>query len=53
MVIDETFIVAIAFVIFVALVLWKGLSKITDGLDKRADAIRKQLDEAQNLREEA
>ena len=45
--------VAIAFVIFVALVLWKGMAKITVGLDKRADAIRAQLDEAQNLREEA
>jgi F-type H+-transporting ATPase subunit b len=45
--------VAIAFVIFVVLVLWKGMSKITVGLDKRADEIRAQLDEAQQLREEA
>ena len=45
--------VAIAFVIFVVLVVWKGTKKITAGLDQRADAIRKQLDETQNLREEA
>jgi F-type H+-transporting ATPase subunit b len=45
--------VAIAFVIFVVLVLWKGMAKITVGLDKRAADIRQQLDEAQKLREEA
>ena len=45
--------VAIAFVIFVALVLWKGTRRITDGLDKRAARIRNQLNETQNLREEA
>ena len=45
--------VAIAFVIFVVLVAWKGTKKLTAGLDRRADAIRKQLDETQNLREEA
>ena len=45
--------VAIAFVIFVGLVLWKGMGKITVALDKRALAIRQQLDEAQKLREEA
>ena len=45
--------VAIAFVIFVVLVAWKGTKKITAGLDQRAEAIRKQLDETQNLREEA
>jgi F-type H+-transporting ATPase subunit b len=45
--------VAIAFVIFVVLVAWKGTKRITVGLDQRADAIRKQLDETQNLREEA
>ena len=53
MVVDETFIVAIAFIIFLALMLWKGMSKITEGLDKRANEIRRQLDEAQKLREEA
>ena len=45
--------VAIAFVIFVVLVAWKGTKKLTASLDQRADAIRKQLDETQNLREEA
>jgi F-type H+-transporting ATPase subunit b len=45
--------VAIAFVIFVVLVAWKGTKRITAGLDQRADGIRKQLDETQNLREEA
>ena len=45
--------VAIAFAIFVILVLWKGTRKITEGLDKRAERIRSQLDETQNLREEA
>ncbi|MBL6600687.1 MAG: F0F1 ATP synthase subunit B [Alphaproteobacteria bacterium] len=45
--------VAVAFVIFVVLVLWKGMAKITVGLDKRADDIRAQLDDAQKLREEA
>ena len=45
--------VAIACVIFVVLVAWKGTKKLTAGLDQRADAIRKQLDETQNLREEA
>ena len=45
--------VAIAFVIFIVLVAWKGTKKLTAGLDQRADAIRKQLDETQNLREEA
>ena len=45
--------VAIAFVIFIVLVAWKGTKKLTAGLDQRAETIRKQLDETQNLREEA
>jgi F-type H+-transporting ATPase subunit b len=45
--------VAIAFVIFIVLVVWKGTKKLTAGLDQRSEAIRKQLDETQNLREEA
>ena len=45
--------VAIAFVIFIVLIAWKGTKKLTAGLDQRAEAIRKQLDETQNLREEA
>ena len=53
MTINPDISVAIAFVIFVVLVAWKGTKKLTAGLDQRADAIRKQLDETQNLREEA
>ncbi|MBH68719.1 MAG: F0F1 ATP synthase subunit B [Rhodospirillaceae bacterium] len=45
--------VAIAFIIFIVLAIWKGTRKITEGLDKRAEGIRRQLDETQNLREEA
>lgn len=45
--------VAIAFVIFVALVLWKGVSRVTAMLDRRSAEIARQLDEAQKLREEA
>ena len=45
--------VAIAFVIFLALVLWKGTSRITAKLDNRAEEIRDQLDEARKLREAA
>ena len=41
--------VAIAFVIFIVLVAWKGTKKLTAGLDQRAETIRKQLDETQNL----
>ena len=44
---------ALYFVIFIVLVVWKGAKKLTAGLDQRAEAIRKQLDETQNLREEA
>ena len=47
------FWVAISFVIVVA-GLWKPASKLLlSGLDKRADRIREQLAEAENLREEA
>ena len=53
MTITQDISVAIAFVIFVVLVAWKGTKKLTAGLDQRADEIRKQLDETQNLREEA
>ena len=51
---DPTLWVAVGFVIFVATVLWlKVAKKITDALDGRADAIRKSIDEAASLREEA
>ncbi len=46
--------VAIAFVIFVGLMIYLGAGKmITGKLDNRAEAIKNQLDEAQRLREEA
>ena len=45
--------VAVAFVIFVALVLWKGTSRITGMLDRRSSEIARQLEEAQKLREDA
>ena len=45
--------VAVAFVAFFA-VVWKPLKKaVIGGLDERAERIRKELDEAQRLREEA
>lgn len=50
---DPTFWVLVAFVIFVAAfgrMIWRG---IAGGLDKRADKIRADLDEAERLREEA
>lgn len=51
---DPAFWVGIAFVMFVGLLIWKKVPKlITDALDKRADGIRTQLEEARALREEA
>jgi F-type H+-transporting ATPase subunit b len=51
---DPTFWVAVGFVIFVAAALWlKVAKKVTGALDGRADAIRKSIDEAASLREEA
>ena len=50
---DPAFWVAVAFVIFAALMLWKVSSKITDALDSRAAGISKELDDAAALREEA
>jgi len=48
------FWVAIAFLIFVGLLIrLKVPGMITAALDQRADAIRKELDEARRLREEA
>jgi F-type H+-transporting ATPase subunit b len=47
------FWVAVAFVIFVALMVWKARKIVTDMLDQRADAIRRQIDEAEKLRREA
>lgn len=50
---DPRFWIAVAFVIFVAVLggrIWKAL---TGMLDKRADAVRAELAEAQRLRQEA
>ena len=51
---DPTFWVAAAFVIFVLLLIVKGVPGILfKALDDRATAIRNELDEARRLREEA
>ncbi len=50
---DPTFWVAIAFVVFVGLIVWKARTAILDGIDARAERIKAELDEAQRLREEA
>ncbi len=48
------FWVAVAFFAFVGLLLWYGVPAIVGKmLDERADSIRKELDEARKLREEA
>ncbi len=49
----ETFWVLIAFVLFVAFMVWKARRPITGALDARAEAIRSEIDEARRLREEA
>jgi F-type H+-transporting ATPase subunit b len=51
---NTNFVVAIAFVIFIGVLIYFKLPGILIGLlDKRADSIRGDLDEARNLREEA
>lgn len=51
---DPAFWVGVAFVAFIGFLIWKKVPKlIADALDKRADGIRTQLDEARALREEA
>ncbi len=51
---DATFWALVALVIFLAVVIYlKVPGKIAEGLDKRADTIRDELDEARRLREEA
>lgn len=51
---DPTFWVAIAFFGFVGVLVWKKVpGLIAAALDKRADDIRNQLEEARQLREEA
>ena len=50
---DPTFWVAVAFFVFVGLMLWKASKPILAGIDARGERIKAELDEAQRLREEA
>ena len=50
---DPTFWVAVAFVVFAGLMVWKVRVPVLKGLDARAERIKAELDEAQRLREEA
>ena len=50
---DPAFWVAVAFVIFAVFMLWKVSDKITGALDDRSAGIKKDLDDAAALREEA
>lgn len=51
---DATFFVALSFVLFVVFVIWAGLpSTIIKSLDDRSEQIKKELDEARVLHEEA
>jgi F-type H+-transporting ATPase subunit b len=50
---DPTFWVAVAFVVFAVLMVWKARKPVLDGIDARAERIKAELDEAQRLREEA
>jgi len=51
---DPTFWAFVGLVLFLALIIYlKVPGMITDNLDKRADGIRDELDEARRLREEA
>lgn len=51
---NAVFWVGVAFFAFIALLLWQKIPKMIGAvLDKRADGIRDQLDEARRLREEA
>ena len=51
---DATFFVALSFLLFVIFVIWAGLpSTIIKSLDDRSEQIKKELDEARILHEEA
>ena len=51
---DATFWAMVAFLVFFAIVFYmKAPGKMGEALDKRADAIKVELDEARRLREEA
>ncbi|MBL8664144.1 MAG: hypothetical protein JNM29_15020 [Candidatus Odyssella sp.] len=47
------FWVLVAFVLFVAFMVWKARKALVGGLDARAARIKAEIDEAQRLREEA
>ena len=49
----ETYVVALALILFLALVWWKGRAAIAEMLDKKIAGIRAEIDEAGRLREEA
>lgn len=50
---NPEFWVAVAFVIVIVGMVWKGTPVLLAGLDERAAKIKSELDEAQRLREEA
>lgn len=50
---QPTFWVAVAFILFVAFMVWKARKALLGGLDARAQRIKGEIDEAQRLREEA
>jgi F-type H+-transporting ATPase subunit b len=51
---DATFWVLIALILFIALVIYLRAPRlVTQALDKRAEAVKTELDEARKLREEA
>ncbi|ROT99376.1 F0F1 ATP synthase subunit B [Histidinibacterium lentulum] len=51
---NSDFVVLIAFLVFVGILLYFGVPKqLTKMLDSRAEGIRKELDEARSMREEA
>lgn len=51
---NTNFVVMIAFAIFIGIILYLGVPKMLGGLlDKRAAAIKAELDEAKSLREDA
>jgi F-type H+-transporting ATPase subunit b len=47
------FWVLVAFVLFVALIVWKARGTIAESMDSRGNRIRNELEEARRLREEA
>lgn len=51
---DATFFVGVAMLVFIIILLWKGVPRlIANGLDKQIATIRSRLDEAATLRAEA